>query len=55
MSLKKHGAVVVVMTFDEEGQAANTAEKVRICKRNYDILVNEVQFLPHNIIFDLNV
>ena len=43
------------MTFDEEGQAANAAEKVRKCKQNYDILVNEVQFLPHNIIFDLNV
>ena len=53
--MKKHGRVVAVMTFDEEDQAVTTAEKVRICKRNYDILVNEVQFLPHNIIFDLNV
>jgi len=53
--LKKHGAAVVVMAFDEEGQAATEDEKVRICKRSYDILVNEVKFPPEDIIFDPNV
>jgi 5-methyltetrahydrofolate--homocysteine methyltransferase len=53
--LKKHGAAVVVMAFDENGQAATTSEKVRICKRSYDILVNEVKFPPEDIIFDPNV
>uniref|UniRef100_A0A7S2W2U1 methionine synthase n=1 Tax=Mucochytrium quahogii TaxID=96639 RepID=A0A7S2W2U1_9STRA len=53
--LRKHGAAVVVMAFDEEGQAATEEEKVRICKRSYDILVNEVRFPPEDIIFDPNV
>merc|ERR1711871_1013528 len=53
--LKKHGAAVVVMAFDEEGQAATESEKVRICKRSYDILVNDVKFPPEDIIFDPNV
>jgi len=53
--LKKHGCAVVVMAFDEEGQAATEEEKVRICKRSYDILVNEVKFPPEDIIFDPNV
>ncbi|KAL7427094.1 hypothetical protein ACHAXM_000701 [Skeletonema potamos] len=53
--LKKHGAAVVVMAFDEEGQAATEEEKVRICKRSYDILVNEVKFPPEDIVFDPNV
>lgn len=53
--LKKHGAAVVVMAFDEAGQAASAADKVRICKRSYDILVNEVKFPPEDIIFDPNV
>merc|ERR1719223_2587221 len=53
--LKKHGAAVVVMAFDENGQAATESEKVRICKRSYDILVNEVKFPPEDIIFDPNV
>jgi len=53
--LKKHGAAVVVMAFDEEGQAATCSEKIRICKRSYDILVNEVRFPPEDIIFDPNV
>merc|ERR1719491_2910018 len=53
--LKKHGAAVVVMAFDEEGQAATVADKIRICKRSYDILVNEVRFPPEDIIFDPNV
>ena len=53
--LKKHGAAVVVMAFDEQGQAATADEKVCICKRSYDILVNEVRFPPEDIIFDPNV
>ena len=53
--LKKHGAAVVVMAFDEQGQAATAAEKIRICKRSYDILVDKVRFPPEDIIFDPNV
>jgi len=53
--LKKHGAAVVVMAFDEDGQAATEEEKVRICKRSYDVLVNKVKFPPEDIIFDPNV
>lgn len=53
--VKRHGAAVVVMAFDEDGQAATEAEKVRICKRSYDILVNEVGFPPEDIIFDPNI
>ncbi len=53
--VKEHGAAVVVMAFDEEGQAADEASKVRICKRSYDILVNEVGFPPEDIIFDPNI
>merc|ERR1711871_764929 len=53
--LKKHGAAVVVMAFDEEGQAATESEKVRICKRSYDILVNKVKFPPEDIVFDPNI
>merc|ERR1719456_1495379 len=53
--LRKHGAAVVVMAFDEEGQAATESEKVRICKRSYDILVNKVKFPPEDIIFDPNI
>ena len=53
--LRKHGAAVVVMAFDEDGQAATESEKVRICKRSYDILVNEVHFPPEDIVFDPNV
>merc|ERR1719162_1616683 len=53
--LRKHGAALVCMAFDEEGQAATESEKVRICKRSYDILVNEVCFPPEDIVFDPNV
>lgn len=40
--MKAHGAAVVVMAFDEDGQAADCDNKVRICKRSYDMLVDEV-------------
>ena len=55
-TVKRYGAAVVVMAFDEKGQAATEAEKIRICKRSYDILVSdEVQFPPEDIIFDPNI
>ncbi|CAI5939776.1 unnamed protein product [Closterium sp. NIES-64] len=54
-TIKRHGAAVVVMAFDEEGQAATEEDKVRICKRAYDILVDEVGFNPEDIIFDPNI
>jgi 5-methyltetrahydrofolate--homocysteine methyltransferase len=54
--VKKHGAAVVVMAFDENGQAAAEDEKVRICKRSYDILVGPaVGFNPQDIVFDPNI
>jgi len=51
----KYGAAVVVMAFDENGQAATYEDKIRICKRAYDILVDEVGFNPDDIIFDPNI
>lgn len=51
----EYGASVVVMAFDEKGQATEVDDKVRICKRAYDILVNEVGFNPKDIIFDSNI
>ncbi len=51
----KYGAAVVVMAFDENGQAATYAEKIRICERAYRMLVDEVGFPPEDIIFDPNV
>jgi 5-methyltetrahydrofolate--homocysteine methyltransferase len=54
--IRKHGAAVVIMAFDEEGQAATEEEKVRICKRSYDILVGpKVCFPPEDIVFDPNI
>ncbi|KAG1657789.1 hypothetical protein FOA52_008179, partial [Chlamydomonas sp. UWO 241] len=53
--VKKHGAAVVVMAFDETGQAASCADKVRMCQRGYRILVEEVGFNPEDIIFDPNI
>jgi 5-methyltetrahydrofolate--homocysteine methyltransferase len=49
------GAAVVVMAFDEQGQAASYAEKIRICERAYKILVDEIGFPPEDIIFDPNI
>ena len=51
----KYGAAVVVMAFDEQGQAASYGEKIRICERAYRILVDEVGFPPEDIIFDPNI
>jgi 5-methyltetrahydrofolate--homocysteine methyltransferase len=51
----KYGAAVVVMAFDEQGQAATYEDKTRICERAYRILVDEVGFPPEDIIFDPNI
>ncbi|HET9959313.1 MAG TPA: methionine synthase [Polyangiaceae bacterium] len=51
----KYGAAVVVMAFDEQGQAATYQDKIRICERAYRILVDEVGFPPEDIIFDPNI
>jgi 5-methyltetrahydrofolate--homocysteine methyltransferase len=51
----KYGAAVVVMAFDENGQAATFEEKIRICERAYRMLVDEVGFPPEDIIFDPNI
>jgi 5-methyltetrahydrofolate--homocysteine methyltransferase len=51
----KYGAAVVVMAFDEQGQAATYEEKIRISERAYRILVDEVGFPPEDIIFDPNI
>ncbi|WP_158825990.1 methionine synthase [Mucilaginibacter lacusdianchii] len=50
-----YGAAVVVMAFDENGQADNLERRIEICKRSYDILVNEIGFPPQDIIFDPNI
>ncbi|WP_038933524.1 methionine synthase [Bradyrhizobium japonicum] len=52
---RRHGAAVVVMAFDEVGQADTFARKTEICKRAYDILVDRVGFPPEDIIFDPNI
>jgi 5-methyltetrahydrofolate--homocysteine methyltransferase len=52
---RRHGAAVVVMAFDEAGQADTFARKTEICKRAYDILVNRLDFPPEDIIFDPNI
>jgi 5-methyltetrahydrofolate--homocysteine methyltransferase len=53
--VRRFGAAVVVMAFDEKGQADTFERKTTICKRAYDILVNQVGFPPQDIIFDPNI
>jgi 5-methyltetrahydrofolate--homocysteine methyltransferase len=53
--VRRHGAAVVVMAFDEQGQADTLARKVAICRRAYDILTGAVGFPPEDIIFDPNI
>ncbi|WP_028227768.1 methionine synthase [Paraburkholderia ferrariae] len=53
--IRRYGAAAVVMAFDEQGQADTFARKTEICKRSYDVLVNEVGFAPEDIIFDPNI
>jgi len=53
--VKRYGAAVIVMAFDEAGQADTYVRRIAICKRSYDILVNIVGFPPEDIIFDPNI
>ena len=53
--IKRYGAAVIVMAFDEKGQADNYERRIEICKRSYEILVNEVYFPAEDIIFDPNI
>lgn len=53
--IKRYGAGVVVMAFDEQGQADTFEKRIAICKRAYDLLVNKVKFPPTDIIFDPNI
>ncbi len=53
--VKRYGAAVIVMAFDEQGQADTVERKIEICSRAYDILVNDAGFDPTDIIFDVNV
>ena len=53
--VKRYGAAVIVMAFDEKGQADNYERRIEICKRSYDILVDKVGFPAQDIIFDPNI
>lgn len=53
--IKRYGAAVIVMAFDEKGQAANFERKIEICNRAYNILTKQINFPPQDIIFDANV
>ena len=53
--IKRYGAAVIVMAFDEDGQADNYERRIEICKRSYDVLVNVVKFPAQDIIFDPNI
>ncbi|MDR6488711.1 5-methyltetrahydrofolate--homocysteine methyltransferase [Chryseobacterium vietnamense] len=54
-TIKRYGAAVIVMAFDEVGQADNFDRRIEISKRSYDILVNQLGFPAEDIIFDLNI
>ncbi|WES96980.1 methionine synthase [Chryseobacterium arthrosphaerae] len=54
-AIKRYGAAVIVMAFDEVGQADNLERRIEISKRSYDILVNKIGFPAEDIIFDLNI
>ncbi|WP_084203481.1 methionine synthase [Psychroserpens damuponensis] len=53
--VKRYGAAVIVMAFDEKGQADTYQRRIEICKRSYDILVHEIHFPAQDIIFDPNI
>ena len=53
--IQRYGAAVVVMAFDEKGQAANKTDKIRICQRAYKLLTERLDFNPSDIIFDPNI
>lgn len=54
-TVRQYGAAVVVMAFDEKGQADTAARKIEVCERAYRLLVDKIGFNPHDIIFDPNV
>jgi 5-methyltetrahydrofolate--homocysteine methyltransferase len=54
-AIKRYGAAVIVMAFDEVGQADTYERRIEISKRSYDILVNQLGFPAEDIIFDLNI
>ena len=54
-AVRKYGAAVVIMAFDEQGQAATYEDRIRVCERAYRILVDEVGFPSEDIIFDPNI
>lgn len=53
--IRRYGAAVIVMAFDEKGQADSLERRIEICRRSYDTLVNQVGFPPQDIIFDPNI
>jgi len=53
--IKQYGAAVIVMAFDEKGQADSYQSRVDMCKRSYDVLVEKANFPPQDIIFDPNI
>lgn len=53
--VRRYGAAVVVMAFDEKGQADNFERRIEICKRSYELLVNKINFPPEDIIIDPNI
>ncbi|HTB64494.1 MAG TPA: methionine synthase, partial [Opitutales bacterium] len=53
--IRRYGAAAIVMAFDEQGQAASRDEKVRICTRAYNLLVEKLDFPPGDIVFDPNI
>ncbi len=53
--IKLYGAAVIVMAFDEKGQADNYQKRIEICQRSYDVLTQKLNFPPQDIIFDLNI
>ena len=53
--IKNYGAAAVIMAFDEEGQADSFERKVDLCSRAYKLLVEKIDFLPEDIIFDPNI
>ncbi len=53
--IQRYGAAVVVMAFDEKGQADNYERRIEICKRSYDLLIDKLNFPPQDIIFDPNI
>ena len=54
-TIRRYGAAVIVMAFDEDGQADSLERRIEICQRSYTILVEQVKFPPEDIIFDPNV